>query len=61
MESRAKIEMATVKKRNHLSLEKKVAVIKASGKGKTSIRSLTQEFDCGQTQIADILKKKDAI
>ena len=48
-------------KRNHLSLEKKVAVINASGKGKTIIRSLAEEFHCGRTQIADILKKKDAI
>ena len=47
-----------MKKRNHLSMENKVAVIKTSGKGKTSIRSLAQEFDCGRTQMADILKKR---
>ena len=53
--------MAAVKKRVHLSLEKKIEVIKAAEKGNSSIRSLAQEFDCGQTQIAEILKKKNDI
>ena len=57
----AAVSVIPVKKRKHLSLEKKVEVIKAEGRGKTSIRSLAQEFDCGRTQIADILKKKKVI
>ena len=51
---------APVKKRNHLTLEKKVEVIKRAG-GKTSIRSLALEFNCGRTQIGEILKKKESI
>ena len=50
-----------MKKRNHLTLEKKIEVIKRAEGGKTSIRSLALEFDCGRTQIGEILKKKESI
>ena len=54
--------MAAVnKKQVHLSLEKKVEVIKAAEKGNRNIRSLAEEFGCGKTQVAEILKKKNII
>ena len=49
-------------KRNCLSLEKKVEVIKYQQKNSTiSIRALGEQFNCGKTQIAYILKNKAAI
>ena len=51
-----------VHKRNYLSLEKKVEVIKHSLKNpRTSIRALGEKFSCGKTQIAYILKNKESI
>ena len=48
--------------RNCLSLEKKVEVIKYQQKNPTiSIRALGEQFNCGKTQIAYILKNKAAI
>ena len=46
-------------KRNCLSLEKKVEVIKYQQKNPTiSIRALGEQFNCGKTQIAYVLKNK---
>ena len=55
--------MAAAKpKRNYLTLKKKVEVIKFSEKNRgMSIRELAQQFDCGKTQIASILKTKASI
>ncbi len=49
------------KKRIHLTLEKKIEVIKKANGGKTSVRSLAEEFGCGRTQIGEILKQKQSI
>ena len=49
-----------VKKRNDLSLQQKVSVIKAS-EPKPSIRKLAEEFNCGKTQISTILQNKHEI
>ena len=54
-------QMAAVKKRSHLTPEKKVGVIKAAEGGKNSVRSLAQEFDCDKTQIVEIFKKYDIL
>ena len=49
-------------KRNYLSLEKKVQVIKHLQENPgTSIRALGEKFGCGKTQIAYILKNKEFI
>ena len=49
-------------KRNYLSLERKIEVIKTSQQRLgTSIRPLAEMFNCGKTQIARILKTKDTI
>ena len=46
-------------RRNCLSLEKKVEVIKYQQKNPTiSIRALGEQFNCGKTQIAYVLKNK---
>ena len=53
-------DLATnVKKRNDLSLQQKVSVIKASEKvPKPSVRKLAEEFNCEKTQISTILQNK---
>ena len=54
--------MASSMKRNHLSLEVKVKVIKEAQKHPgISVRTLGETFNCGKTQISEILKKKDSI
>ena len=54
--------MASKPKRNYLTLKKKVEVIKVSEKNRgMSLRELGQQFDCGKTQIAKILKTKESI
>ena len=61
MFARAINAMATVK-RNYLTLTKKVELIKhAQAHPKTSLRALAELFDCGKTQVAQILKKKEEI
>ena len=51
-----------VRKRNYLSLEKTVQVIKHLQENPgTSIRALGEKFGCGKTQIAYILKNKESI
>ena len=51
-----------VHKRNYLSLDKKVEVIKHWQKNAgTYIRALGEKFGCGKTQIAYILKNKESI
>ena len=56
-------DLATnVKKKNDLSLQQKVSVIKASEKvPKPSVRKLAEEFNCGKTQISTILQNKHEI
>ena len=49
------------KKRNHLTLAKKVEVIKMAEKKKIGITDLALAFNCGRTQIADILKKESIL
>ena len=54
--------MATKPKRNYLNLKKKVEVIKTAEKNQgMSIRELAEQFDCGRTQIAKIIKDKEFI
>ncbi len=56
--------MASVagKKRCHLTLEKKVEVIKKSESDPSlSVRALGEIFGCGKTQISTILKSKESI
>ncbi len=55
--------MASVgKKRCHLTLEKKVEVIKKSESDPSlSVRVLGEIFGCGKTQISTILKSKESI
>ncbi len=53
---------SSVKKRNYLKLEKKVEVIKAMERDRTlNHRTLASMFNCGRTQIAQILKNKDSV
>lgn len=53
---------AKSKKRNYLTLKKKVEVIKTLAKNPgMKMHSLAQMFDCGKTQIAKAIKKKDTI
>jgi len=53
---------AKVKKRNDLTLQQKVSVIKAHLKGpQPSVRQLAEQFDCGKTQISTILQNKAEI
>ena len=50
------------KKRNDLSLQQKIDVIKASEKlPKPGIRKLAEEFNCGKTQISTVLQNKAEI
>ena len=50
------------RKKNFLSLEKKVEVIKHSQKNPgTSVRALGEIFGCGKTQIGHILKNKESL
>ncbi len=56
--------MASVagKKRCHLTLEKKVEVIKKSESDSSlSVRALGKIFGCGKTQISTILKSKNLL
>ena len=51
-----------LQKRNYLSVEKKVEVIKHSQKNPgTSVRALGEIFGCGKTQIGHILKNKESL
>ena len=52
----------TTKKRNYLTLKRKVEVIKMFEMNHwMTHRSLAEYFDCGKTQIAQILKTKESI
>ena len=54
--------MSAIKKRKYLPLKKKVEVIKTFEKNNgMTLRSLAQQFECGRTQIAHILKNKESI
>ena len=53
---------AKVKKRNDLTLQQKVSVIKAHQKDpQPGIRQLAEQFECGKTQISTILQNKAEI
>ena len=55
-------DIPSKKKRNYLSLEKKVEVINYVRKNPgVSSRSLSEIFQCGKTQIAHILKEKESL
>ena len=54
--------MATAKKRVHLSIDKKVEVIKyAADHRGVGVRAIADHFQIGKTQVSDILKNKDSI
>ena len=54
--------MATAKKRVHLTIDKKVEIIKyAADHPGTGVRALGEHFKVGKTQVSDILKNKDDI
>ncbi len=54
--------MASKQKKNFLPLKKKVEVIKAHENDKgLSHRALGEMFQCGRTQVAQIIKNKDSI
>lgn len=54
--------MASKPKRNYLTLQEKVDVIKAAkGDHGLSLRELGEWFQCGRMQIAHILKNKESI
>ena len=54
--------MATAKKRVHLTIDKKVEVIKyAADHPGIGIRAIGEHFKVGKTQVSDILKNKDSI
>ena len=56
--------MATLshKKRNYLTLNKKVELIKYAQKNPgVSVRTLGEMFDCGKTQVGKILKNKESL
>lgn len=54
--------MATAKKRVHLSIDKKVEVIKyAADHPGVGVRAIGEQFKIGKTQVSDILKNKDSI
>lgn len=56
------IASAAKKKRNCLTLKRKIEVINYSKKNPgINIRSLADIFQCGKTQIAQILKTKDSL
>ena len=55
-------DIATAKKRVHLSIDKKVEVIKyAADHPGVSVRAIGEQFKIGKTQVSDILKNKDSI
>ena len=50
------------KKRNYLTLDKKVELIKYTQiNSRVSARALGEVFDCGKTQVGKILKNKDSL
>ena len=50
------------KKRNYLTLEKKIEVIKYTKKNPgVGVRALGEQFDCGKTQIGKILKNQESL
>ncbi len=52
----------SLKKRNYLPLETKVAVIREAERlPRSNLRSLSLKYGCGKTQIANILKRKETI
>ncbi len=54
--------MASKQKKNFLPLKKKVEVIKAHENDRgLSHRALGEMFQCGRTQVAQIIKNKDSI
>ncbi len=54
--------MASKQKKNFLPLKKKVEVIKAHENDRgLSHRALGKMFQCGRTQVAQIIKNKDSI
>lgn len=50
-------KLKSVKKRNSLTIEKKIEIIQRHEAGQTQ-RSLSQEYNVGRTTISDILKRK---
>ena len=49
-------------KRNYLTLEKKVQLIKHAQKNpRMSVRALGELFECGKTQVGLILKSKESL
>ena len=62
MASASRPSSSGLQKRNYLSLEKKVEVIKHSQKNPgISVRALWEIFGCGKTQIGHILKNKESL
>ena len=62
MASASRPSSSGLQKRNYLSLEKKVEVIKHSQKNPgISVRALGEIFGCGKTQIGHILKNKESL
>ena len=54
--------MATAKKRVHLTIDKKVEVIKyAADHPGIGVRAIGENFKVRKTQVSDILKNKDSI
>ena len=54
--------MATAKKRVHLTIDKKVEVIKyAADHPRIGVRAIGENFTVGITHVSDILKNKDSI
>ena len=50
------------KKRNYLTLNKKVELIKYAQKNPgVSVRALGEMYDCGKTQVGKILKSKESL
>ena len=57
----ATVSMLKGKGKNTLTLKKKVEVIRAAAHSGAGVRRLAQQFSCGRTQIAQILKNKESI
>lgn len=54
--------MATARKGVHLSIDKKVEVIKyAAGHPGVGVRDIGEQFEVSKTQVSDILKNKESI
>ena len=54
--------MATTRKRVHLSIDKKVEVIKyAADHPRVGVRAIGEQFKVSKTQVSDILKNKESI